>query len=872
MWQMLTLNRFGGGRSQELAIYIRELESQGQFYTMSGRWAHRKSSQPKFYVPGFVQPHELEEILPYLPETDVTKDMEDKLHQFAMSLPRNIGKNLLKKMNQFWNQADTTYLAAASRLENAHQYLSESHRLKYATLDEMADVLLAPIVPKDDNGSYSKSDLYAVHRAVLRSDIGVRVQPKGTLRSGGSYEILSTNEISEVAAVTDYVRAYTEKCTTGQSPLSWGPLMKFIGKCKRLIDKSRQHREFTPYGTIGPSTLKLNGGNHYRSGSPEEEFTLSDETFIRFIESWACLGNFNSGSSLNGMASSILRSTGRYDNVLLDQKTGWTLLQEIGVIPPWESRPAYELRLPSTGRRLQIEIYETHSDDAYTADKLAGLRKDWGELHVFCIDQANAHEIDDGISVEATETPDEYWAHVHVADPSSHFDPNNKVVKNAERMVESVYHPDRVISMLHSEFVKSKLSLASERPCLTFSARLNLSGELLDHKVSAGTIRNVVYISPSVFEGVALGKTESTETVDGVVRIVGSGPTSESAPSRTMASINQLSDEQKRQLKLLHQIGMANAKKLQSRGGLNQGQANFDISVYFDGANKAKPPIGHSVRHYGDPTIKLIIPKAKAQPIGALGYLMQLAGEVAARWCSARGIPIPYRVTPLNPDKQDPAEYFSKVLIPSRNEEGIAPLDITRKYFTLIGAAQPSLTPGPHMAVGAEMLTKCTSPLRRFPDFLVHAQIGATLLEEARLGKSLVGNTNHDFLPYSADRVSALLPQIDTRERSLKKAESDAKRAWLNHFLIRAWRFKEAELPSTLTFSVRSIDEYNGLMSGSIEEFLTGARCLIPDWLDADDIKPDDKFEAEITDVDIYFDRIVVKALRRIEPDESKQE
>ncbi|TVY91111.1 Mitochondrial protein cyt-4 [Lachnellula willkommii] len=859
--------RFGSGRTQELAIYIRELDAQGQFYTMSGQWAHRQNSQPKFYVPGFVQPHELEELLPYLPQTDVIKDMEDKLHQFTMSLPRSIGKNLLKKMNDFWNDADTTYLAAASRLENAHRYLSSDESSRYATLDEIADVLLDNVVPKDDNGTYSKPDLYAVHRAILRSDIGFRIQPRGTLRSGGSYEILSQSEVFEVGRVTKYVRNYAERLASGRSNASWLPLLNFVRKSQRLIDESRLHREFTPHGTIGPSTRIQGDADDYRSGSLGEKFTPTDQLFIKFIESWACLGNFNIGSSLNGMASSILRSIGRYDDSILDRKAGWTFLQEIGAIPPWASQPAYELRLPFTGGRRLLMKYGTPHESCYTEDKLVDIRKDWGELHVFCIDQADAHEIDDGISVEATETPDEYWAHIHVADPSSHLDPNGGVVKNAERMVQSIYHPERFISMLNPRFVDSKLSLAPDRPCLTFSARLNMSGQLLEHKVSAGIMRNVVYISPSVFEEVASGRPESAET-DGVVRFVGSGST-DSAPSRSMSSIKQLSDEQKRQLKILHQIGMANAKKLQSRGGFNQGRANFDVSVDFDGAKWRKTTLDYSTRYYGDPTIKLVIPEEKNQPMGALGYIMQLAGEVCAMWCSARGIPIPYRVTPFNPDKQDPAEYFSKVLLPSRNEEGIAPPDIARKYFSLIGAAQPSLTPGPHMAVGAEMLTKCTSPLRRFPDLLVHAQVGATLLEEARLGKSLVGNTNDDFLPYSADRISALLPQIDTRERSLKKAETDAKRVWLNHFLVRAWRFKQTELPPTLNFSVTSIDEYNGLMGGSIEEFMTGGQCLIPDWLDAEDIKPDDKFEVEIADVDVYFDRIVVKALRRVESPES---
>ncbi|TVY36079.1 Mitochondrial protein cyt-4 [Lachnellula occidentalis] len=857
--------RFGGGRSQELAIYIRELESQGQFYTMSGQWAHRQSSQPKFYVPGFVQPRELEEILPYLPETDVTKDMEDKLHQFTMSLPRNIGKKLLKKMAHFWNDAGATYLAAAETLENAHQYLADASNSRYATLDQIADVLLNAVVPKDDNGTYSKPDLYAVHRAILSSDIGFRVQPKGTLRSGGSYEILSRLEVGEVGKVAQYIRAYAERMTPGGTKDSWVPLLSFFRKCQRLIDGSRLDREFTSHGTLGPTNQKQSGDIHYRTGFREEEFSGTDNLFIRYIESWACLGNFSGGSSLNGIASSMLRSIGRYDDIVLDRKAGWTFLQEIGAIPPWESQPAYELRLPFTGgRRLSSTTFGTHHEDAYTEDKLVGIRKDWGELHVFCIDQADAHEIDDGISVEATETPDEYWAHIHVADPSSLLDPNSEVVKNAERMVQSIYHPDRFISMLHPPFVDSKLSLAPDRPCLTFSARLNMSGQLLEHNVSAGIMRNVVYISPSVFEGVASGKPESTET-GGVVRIVGSGSTSDIACSRSMSSIEQLSDEQKRQLKILHQIGMVNAKKLQSRGGFNQGQANFDVSVGFDGAGFRKHSCLGSIRHHGDPTIKLVIPDEKHQPMGALGYIMQLAGEVCARWCSARGIPIPYRVTPRNPDKQDPAEYFSKVLLPSRDEKGIAPSDITRKYFTMIGAAQPSLTPGPHMTVGAEILTKCTSPLRRFPDFLVHAQVGATLLEEARLGKSLIGNTEDDFLPYSADRISALLPQIDTRERSLRKAETDAKRAWLNHFLVRAWRFKQAELPPTLTFSVTRVDQYNGVMGGSIEEFLTTGQCSIPEWLDADDIKPDDKFEVEIADIDVYFDRIMLKALRRVE-------
>ncbi|TVY73389.1 Mitochondrial protein cyt-4 [Lachnellula suecica] len=858
---------FLGGQGQELAIFIRELESQGQYYTMSGRWANRLMSEPKFFVPGFVQPHELEDILPYLPGNDVPKSMQDKLQQFAQSLPRNVGRTVVNKMTKFWDQVDITYLAAASRLEKAHELVATKKNPTYLTLEEIADIVLDPVIKKQSDGTYSKPALYAVHRAILSTPIGFQAQPKGTLRSGGRYEVRSLSEARNVAWAVDCVRAYTEKITIGGKPhRSWEYLHVFIQKCKRLIDKSREDREFTPYGTLGPSSRKPDPDNHWRKGSPGEPFTDTDEILLRFIESWACLSSFNRGSGLNAIASAILRAVGRYDDVQLTQKTGYTFLQEIGAIPPWESLSSFALRLPFTGRRLRSR--DPVDLKGFTKDKLADIRKDWGELPVYCIDDASALEIDDGISIEATETPDEYWAHIHVADPSSHLDPNDTYSKNFERIVSNVYHPDRVFFMIDPHFVNAELSLARARPCLTFSARMNLSGELLEHKVSAGIIRNVTYTSPSVFEAVASESPRIVENADEVVHVVGSGTTSGPTPAREMTTIDQLSNEQRSQLKLLHQIGAAHAKKLRSRGGIMQGPSSFNISAGFDGAEWERLYGNNSMRYDGDPTIKLSIPEAKTRSTGGLTYLMLLANEVGARWCSDRGIPVPYRVTPLNPAKEDPAEYYANVLVPSRNEEGVAPMEIARHYFDLVGPAQLSLTPGPHMTVGAEMITKCTSPLRRFPDFLVHAQIGATLLEEARLGKSLVGNTSEAFLPYSADRISVLLPRIDTRERMIKKADVDARRIWLSRFVLRAWRFKEAEIPSALTFVVRTIDPYKKIMMGTLEEFLAPAQCTIPDWMDPDTLQPNDKLDTEITDVDTYLGRIEVSP---IAPDEAEQ-
>lgn len=92
--------RLAGNRA-ELAIFIRQLETQGQYYTMSGRWLQKSSFQAKFFVPHFVSPEEIEPLLAYLPDSDVPAALQNQLQKLENSLPRNIGGPLLGKMRDF---------------------------------------------------------------------------------------------------------------------------------------------------------------------------------------------------------------------------------------------------------------------------------------------------------------------------------------------------------------------------------------------------------------------------------------------------------------------------------------------------------------------------------------------------------------------------------------------------------------------------------------------------------------------------------------------------------------------------------------------------------------------------------------------------
>ncbi|KAH6671250.1 hypothetical protein B0J14DRAFT_702269 [Halenospora varia] len=849
---------FLGSKISELAIYIRQIDMQGQFYTMSGSWVARRVTQPPFYVPGFVEAKSLHDLIPFLPDTLVPKNREDRLNQFQQSLPRSIGKDLVKKMIRFWEEADDVYLSAASKLENAHQHVADPFRMETASLNSITEKVLGPLYPQNADGQYSEQVLFAVHRHIAAS-YGFQTFLNGTLRAGGVYKILSLSELNEIDKVHEIVRKFTER--KAKDAPQKGPLHYFAEKCQRLIDQSRKHRQFTTHGSVSPLTESTEAVENFRNGSLNVESDATESMFIRFIESWSGFQSFPPSSPFPGTASTILRAIDRYHGVELDNKTGWTFLQEIGAIPPWETRGDYDIGLPAKGHRLQSE--PTGVTEGFTEDKLAGIRKDWGQLPVFCIDAADAREIDDGISIEPTDSPNEYWLHVHAADPASHIAIDSPVAKAAARLVTNYYGPDRVVSMLDSSVVAEKFSLAPDRPCTTYSARINLDGEVLERNVTAGIMRNVVSLTPDTFREIGIGrKIEPKETVYSV----GSVPDRPLDQAKTRLAIGELSDEHKRQLQIIHGIGSQRAKLARKNGACTVSQLKFDVSADFGGAQWEKPTISHSVRYLGDPAITISVPKQLEDTDrvdDAVAHVMLLAGNIAAKWCSERGIPIIYRVTQRDESKEDPRHYFERAVLPNMDAAGNMPTEVTHQYLQFVGSAQPSTTPGPHILAGADMLTKCTSPLRRYPDMLNAWQIGAALLEESRLGRSLVGNTSDSIFPFSKAAIDAELVRIDTIERSSRKAMESSRRHFLAQFLFRAWKFGEAEIPSPLRFVLKNKDRSDQPI-GRLVEFETIATLDLSRPENFEDVELNDVLEVEIEDVDVYSGQVIVKPIRKI--------
>lgn len=861
-------------------MFIRNLQYQSQFYTMTGKWIHRRSQNVKFFVPGFIEREALEPLLQYLPDDDVPDILQDRLQTFEHALPRNIGGPIVQKMLDFWKEADVAYRSAASRLDGAHKLVAFKDGMRVAFLQELAKELLPMDMMK--NNAFATPALYAVHRKILQDEVSFRAQrqpqPTGKHRAWAGYEISSLTENENIRAVTAVVRKYqgylVAQDRVPKPPTACASLLRFIEKSRELIRRSRKTRKVTLHGTILP--VRLEELPTKKEVLDQIEFEPSDLQYINFMESWSGLRTFGLSSPVHAIASAILRAIGMYNDFELDQCTGWTFLQEIGVIEPWANQAAFAARLNHTSKQLRKE--EESESVTLREDVVQELRKDWGDLQVYCIDDVDAQEIDDGVSLERTEASDEYWVHIHTADPSSQIAPNSDIANMAAASLEAVYLPERKIPMINEQIVQSRFSLAPNRPCLTFSARVNSNGDILENKITAGYINNVHYISPSVLDEI-LGRRDETKHT---VWRVGQAPELKPVPRRSMLSADQVSDSDKENLRILHSITSARTLQNSLRGAvtLNVGFMSHDVKVHFNGPTNLYQnfsKLSANDLYDADPMIELrVSEKVSSAETGTSAAitssatdtvkgLMLLAGVVAAEWCSQRGIPIIYRATQSHPNDDHAADFFRYKILPLVRAGKPPSEEDTRQYIRLLGGIVASTTPGPHVALGVKKYTKCTSPLRRFGDLLLHWQVEAALLEESRTGKSLVGNRREDFLPFTKQYIDGLIPRVEYKEKSLRLTTIASLRIWLIQLLLRAWEVGEAKLPEIFRFEAVSVTE-DGRVSGNIPA-LDGFKAVVltnPSF-PAESVNAGDIFEVKLVDLNSYSRHALFEPVERAE-------
>lgn len=149
----------------------------------------------------------------------------------------------------------------------------------------------------------------------------------------------------------------------------------------------------------------------------------------------------------------------------------------------------------------------------------------------------------------------------------------------------------------------------------------------------------------------------------------------------------------------------------------------------------------------------LIRPLPKLRSRQMVTDTMLMAGEAAARFAEAQGIPIPYAIQ-ASPDE---------IRHPQSMSEAFA-------YRRLFKPSTASLTHGKHFGLGLDYYARATSPLRRYVDLVVHQQLRA----------QVQGKT-----PLDSDQVSTRIAEAAAASGTIRRSERLSNQHWKRIFLQR---------------------------------------------------------------------------------------
>jgi hypothetical protein len=872
-------------------VFVQQLEQDSQFFSVDGRWAHSKLARVAFAIPSCVNPALLQPLLPFLPTSPEKASPKGEVH-----VPSEAAAPVLKILEGMTEDAERVYRTNAPILDTAYADLADPDRTRMMTLAQVTKTLLGG---KDPKWSPSPAALLAVRKALLHNEFQFRTDSRSH-RLTNVFAIRPKNDVKLVETVHGWIREYFENLAISANATK-GSLKKrsqgathvaaFVDKARRLIASSRKTRQ-PNLGHVGPSktSSSLEDDSAAARTVWGEDFSSSDKKIIQFLHAWVLTGQFENISSLQATCSSLILSTGCYEPGTiqntsplqgpvdaLQRSTGALFLQEIGVIMPYENRAVYDelLMLPTVRLSRNLELLNAKAEllreNPDFRDSMAEMRRDWGTTSVYCIDDAGAHEIDDGISVERVKNADsEFWIHVHVANPTAFFGKAHTLSGLAAHMGQTIYTPERVYPMLPLWAVQDFFSMERNRPVITFSSRVDSTGNVLETKIHHGTVHNVVSITPSELAAVLGDKITVVKQ-----RLVVGG---EEPPKVDKRSPPKLDSKQLLELQDLYSVARTLWEKRKAAGSMRMPSDAPNVRVFETkqtlGLTWNGPSLDKARSVQRDPIIELThtIPTGVKFGVDATNIveeMMMLACQTAASWCTERNIPVMYRGTIEIPDNSGMSSdaFKQKFIDPYLENNEDIPMMLGLKYMSSRGRAIAHSSPIPHKIIGVDGYVKVTSPLRRFSDMMTHWQIEAAIRYEARTGKKLDAaelDTSRSGLPFSRRQMQESIVTLSPRERLIARTHRSSASYWTALAVMRAFHYKEADLPSTFKCWVR-LAPLASLTS------TVGAFGYIPEYgfkvtmMHNENIREGDEWEVAIDSVDCWNSRIFVKPLRLLQ-------
>lgn len=340
-------------------------------------------------------------------------------------------------------------------------------------------------------------------------------------------------------------------------------------------------------------------------------------------------------------------------------------------------------------KSVMVEAEEKSS--AITKTELIG-RKDYRDLITFTIDGEDAKDFDDAVSIERVKGG--YKLGVHIADVSHYVKAGGAIDKEAFERATSVYFPEQVIPMLPERLCNDLCSLKEGVDRLTLSVvmTVNLSGKVTDYEINTAVIRSSARLTYNKVQAIIDGDEKLIKRYKNLYE--------------SLTAMNELAD-------ILIE------------------KRDRDGSIDLDVKESAI-----SVDKKGEITV-VSAPRDKAHRI--IEEFMILANVTVAEYMYYLEKPFIYRIHEEPAlDRLDSFYAFLKGLGVNarKNRDGIHPKDFQTilknaeggKLFTVINRvmlrsmqkAKYSPVDVGHFGLSAKHYCHFTSPIRRYPDLVIH--------------------------------------------------------------------------------------------------------------------------------------------------------
>lgn len=386
--------------------------------------------------------------------------------------------------------------------------------------------------------------------------------------------------------------------------------------------------------------------------------------------------------------------------------------------------------------------------------RMAKGRKDLRSIPTVTIDGEQAKDFDDAVSIVLK--PFGYTLYVHIADVG-YFVPWGSIIdKEAFQRATSVYFPDRVIPMLPKKLSEELCSLRPKIPRLAFTVEMDFTreGERISYRFYPSIIESNERMTYTDVKGILVDQD---------------------------SSLRRKYDYLLGELELMAELCSILRQRRADRGSLD-----FDLP---------EPEILLDLRG----SIENIIMAERNLAHIIIEDFMIAANEAVAEFLYSKGIPSLYRIH--EPPDQGKIESLDKMIIPvfkkhallkPKKKIKLTATDIPRIIQTIKGQPEEEIinhlilrsmkqarySPENigHYGLASKCYTHFTSPIRRYPDLVVHR-----ILRELLTKKRLTARRTKE--------LETILPNIAFHCSKMERLSDDVERSVVS--AMRAWFMKD---------------------------------------------------------------------------------